>query len=307
MATTIEKQTWLVDTIRRHGRISLRELSRIWEDNSALNPDGQELSERTFHRHREEIERIFGISIRCDKRDSNRYFIDEDEGDVKGREIRSWLLSTIAVDNMLKESRDIRNRIQFEAIPSGQQYLSTLISCIRDGLKVELTYRSFSEGAPQTILFEPYFLKVFQQRWYVVGPSDKHPGDPHTYALDRVLNVRPSEEKFTFPADFDPEGYFRYSYGVFHSHSKPLRIRIRAYGSECKYLESLPLHWSQEKLETGEDWSVYGYYLCPDYDFIQELASRGSGVEVLEPEEFREMMGDFLTKAAAPYGQPRTQ
>ena len=69
MATTIEKQTWLADTIQRHGRITLRDLSRLWEDNDSLNPEGLELSERTFHRHREEIERIFGLCIKCDKRD----------------------------------------------------------------------------------------------------------------------------------------------------------------------------------------------------------------------------------------------
>ena len=136
MATTIEKQTWLVDTIQRHRKISLKDLSRIWQDNNSLNPEGCELTERTFHRHREEIERIFGISIKCDKRDMNRYYIDEDS-DVEGNEVRSWMLSTIAIDNMLNQSRDLCGRIQFENIPSGQQHLSTLISCMRDSVKVE--------------------------------------------------------------------------------------------------------------------------------------------------------------------------
>lgn len=308
MATTIEKQTWLVDTIQRHGRITLKELSRIWEDNDTLNPDALELSERTFHRHREEIERIFGVSIKCDKRDGSRYYIDEDEGDVKGREIRSWMLSTIAVDNLLNQSRDVRNRIQFEQIPSGQQYLSTLISCMRDNLKVRLTYRSFREDEPQTIVFEPYFVKVFQQRWYVVGPSDKHPGNPHTYALDRVVGVAPTSDTFSLPADFDPDTYFRYSFGVFHSDETPLRIVIRVSRWQSKYIESLPLHWSQEKL--GDDpvkpgWCLYGYHLCPNFDFIQEIASKGDNYEVLEPAEFRQQMADYLKSAASLYRKRR--
>lgn len=301
MASTIEKQTWLVDTIQRHGRISLRELSRIWEDNGTLNPDGQELSERTFHRHREDIERIFGISIKCDKRDMNRYYIDEDDSDVKGKEVRSWLLSTIAVDNMLNQSRDIRDRIQFEEIPSGRQYLSVLISCMRDNLKVLMTYRRFSEDGPETILFEPYFVKVSQQRWYVIGPSDKHPGDPHTYALDRVLSIVPTSEKFTFPGDFIPDEYFRHSFGVFHSNGKPILMTVKADRSQSKYLDSLPLHWSQKKIEESPSHSIYQYYMCPDYDLIQAMASKGAGFEVLGPEEFRDSVADFIKKAAAQY------
>lgn len=301
MASIIEKQTWLVDTVQRHGRITLPELSSIWEDNVTLNPDGQALAERTFHRHREDIERIFGISIKCDKRDMNRYYIDGDESDSKGKEVRSWLLSTIAVDNMLNQSRDLRDRIQFEEIPSGRQFLSVLISCIRDNLKVRMTYRSFSMDEPQSIVFEPYFVKVRDQRWYVIGPSDKHPGDPHTYALDRVVSIVPTAETFIYPDDFNPDEYFLYSFGIFHSKVHPMVIKVRADATQSKYLDSLPLHRSQEKTEEGDGYSIYRYFMSPDYDLIQEIASKGAGFEVLEPVEFRKTVADFIRKSAEQY------
>ena len=297
MATTIEKQTWLVDTIGRRGRISLRELSDLWQDNDALNPEGTELSARTFHRHREEIERIFGISIRCDKRDDNRYFIDnEDDAPV-----RSWLLSTIAIDNMLNQSRDLRDRIQFENIPSGQQYLSTLISCMRDGIKVLLTYHSFRGDEQYTILLEPYFVKVSRQRWYVIGPSDRHPADPHIYALDRVVGVEPTPHTFRYPSDFDPEEFFRNSYGVFHTGDKPLNIKLKVSHGQQKYTDSLPLHHSQRKVEECADYAVYTYRMCPDYDLIQEIAGKGECYEVLEPASFRSTIAAFLENASAQY------
>lgn len=300
MATTIEKQTWLVDTIQRHGRISLKDLSRIWEDNRSLNSDRCKLTERTFHRHREEIERIFGISIKCDKSDMNRYYIDE-ESDVEGCEVRSWLLSTIAIDNMLNQSRDLRSRIQFENIPSGQQYLSTLISCMRDGVKVELTYHSFWSDSEYSILLEPYFVKVSKQRWYVIGPSDMHPGDPHIYALDRVISIRPTDRKFKYPKRFDPDEFFYNSYGIFHSNDKPLDIKIKVSHNQQKYTKSLPLHHSQLLLEETDQYCIFSYRMCPDFDLIQEIAGKGDAYEVLEPQEFRKQIASFLRNATALY------
>ena len=300
MATTIEKQTWLVDTIQRHGRISLKELSRIWQDNDSLNPEGGELTERTFHRHREEIERIFGISIKCDKRDMNRYYIDE-ESDVEGTEVRSWLLSTIAIDNMLNQSRDLRGRIQFENIPSGQQYLSTLISCMRDSVKVEVTYHSFWSGDEYSIMLEPYFVKVSRQRWYVIGPSDKHPKEPRIYALDRVISIKPTDRKFRYPEGFDPEDFFYNSFGIFHSNDKPLDIRIKVSRGQQKYTRSLPLHHSQRLVEETDQYSIFSYRMCPDFDLVQEIAGKGDAYEVLEPVEFRKQIADFIKNAAALY------
>ena len=306
MATTIEKQTWLVDTIQRHRKISLKDLSRIWQDNDSLNPEGCELTERTFHRHREEIERIFGISIKCDKRDMNRYYIDEDS-DVEGSEVRSWMLSTIAIDNMLNQSRDLCGRIQFENIPSGQQHLSTLISCMRDSVKVEFTYHSFWRNEEYTIMLEPYFLKVSKQRWYVIGPSEKHPGEPRIYALDRVISINPTDKKFKYPKKFDPEEYFRNSYGIFHSEDKPLDIKLKVSQGQQKYTKSLPLHHSQQIVEETKDYCVFSYRMCPDYDLIQEIAGKGAAYEVLEPLEFRKQIAGFIRNAAALYKDVKTE
>lgn len=300
MATTIEKQTWLVDTIRRRGRITLKELSDLWEDNDSLNPEGCELTARTFHRHREEIERIFGLSIKCDKRDDNRYYIEE-EYDIDGQGVRSWLLSTIAIDNMLNQSRDIRDRIQFENIPSGQQYLSTLISCMRDSVKVEMTYRSFWSDDEYTILLDPYFVKVSKQRWYVIGTSDRHPDSPHTYALDRVVSLTPTHQTFKYPKRFDPYDYFRNSYGIFHSDEKPLQIKIKVYGEQVKYTKSLPLHHSQELIEETPDYAIFSYRMNPDFDLIQEIAGKGDRYEVLEPAEFRAEIAEYINNAAKLY------
>lgn len=82
MATSnrlLQRYVWLVDTVRRAGRITLEEINAKWAMNTSLNPDGErEIPQRTFHRHREAIQDIFGIRILCDRDGGNRYYIGEE-------------------------------------------------------------------------------------------------------------------------------------------------------------------------------------------------------------------------------------
>lgn len=298
MATTIEKQTWLVDTIGRYGRISLKDLNRFWQNNSSLNPEGAELSERTFHRHREEIARIFGLEIKCDKRDFSRYYIDDE---ITGDAVRSWLLDTISVDNMLNQSKDLRDRIQLETIPSGQNHLSLIVSAMRDSIKLKMVYHSFYKQQEENVLLEPYFVKAAEQRWYVIGPSDVHPMDPHIYCLDRIVSIEPSTEKFKYPKTFSPDDFFRDDYGVFHMDGEPLTIRLKVAKYQCNYIETLKLHHSQRKVEEHDEYNVYELRLKPNFQFMKMIASAGSDYEVLSPESLREEVAGWFRRALEHY------
>lgn len=172
---------------------------------------------------------------------------------------------------------------------------------MRDGVKVEFTYHSFWSDSEYTILLEPYFVKVSKQRWYMIGPSDKHAGDPHIYALDRVIRLKPTDKKFKYPEKFDPDDFFRNSFGIFHSDEKPMDIKIKVSKNQQKYTKSLPLHHSQRLVEETDEYCIFQYRMCRDIDLIQEIAGKGDCYEVLEPAEFRREIADFFRRAAAQY------
>ena len=50
---------------------------------------------------------------------------------------------------------------------------------MKDNVKLKVRYHSFWKDNDYDMVLEPYFVKVSQQRWYVIGPSDIHPDDPH--------------------------------------------------------------------------------------------------------------------------------
>lgn len=56
---------------------------------------------------------------------------------------RQWLLNTFAVNNLINESHKLKNRILFEHIPSGQQFLTPIIEAMLDNMTIEITYQSF--------------------------------------------------------------------------------------------------------------------------------------------------------------------
>lgn len=298
--SVISKQSWLLNTIRRRGRVNFSELNRLWQQNTELNPSQKELTYRTMHRHVEFIQDFFGITIRCDK-SFDEYYIDE-EGGVGEDAIRNWMLGTVAIDAMISENRQLSSRIQLEKIHSEQEHLQMILDAMKDSRKLELTYRSFYSGKMFTSPLEPYFVKVFKQRWYVIGVTNIDT-EPYIYALDRVVSLMPMNEKFRYPEDFSPEEYFANHFGICRSNDIVRDVKIKVWECQRKYLRSLPLHPSQQEVESNdvEDYSVFSYRLCYEFDLIDEILSKGWRYEVLEPEDLRKDIAERLRWALAPY------
>ncbi|MEG2599782.1 MAG: WYL domain-containing protein, partial [Muribaculaceae bacterium] len=122
------RYVWLVDTIYRSGRITFEAINEKWYG-SVLNESGEDLPLRTFHNHRKAIEQMFDINIECDKRNRYSYYI-ENTDDMERGGVRSWLLNTFAINNLVNESHKLKHRILFEQIPSGQHYLVPIIEAM---------------------------------------------------------------------------------------------------------------------------------------------------------------------------------
>ena len=103
-----------------------------------------------------------------------------------------------------------------------------------------------------------------------------------------MITATITSESFILPKEFSADGYFGNIYGVrVYSDMKPERVLLKVSSMQTKYFRSLPLHRSQEEVETHEDYSIFSYFLTTDYDFKQDLLSFGKEVEVLEPKGLR--------------------
>ena len=216
--------------------------------------------------------------------------------------IRNWLLNTFAVNNLINESHLLKRRILFEEIPSGRKHLTPVIEAMRDGLELELYYQSYWYEEPSTYTLQPYCIKVFKLRWYVIGFC-KERNNIRIFSLDRIQQLTTLDTKFVYPKDFDPEAYFTDYFGIMIENKNLETIRIKVYGMHVQYIRSLPLHHSQCEIKTTEDYSIFEYRMKPTLDFRQELFSRGADVEVLAPLSFREEMIQSVNKMSLLYNK----
>lgn len=297
-ANLIARYIWEVNALAkaRHG-LSLEELNEQWRDSYLY--DDKDIVRKTWWEHRNQIGVQFGIDIEFDKQ-NKRYFI-KSRNEINRPAIQEWLLDSFAVGNMLLLGKDLRGRILCEHIPSGYEYLTEIIQAMREGKCLTITYQSFWKEEAQVISLEPYFIKVFKQRWYLTARSSAHE-ELRTYALDRIQDLHISNQKFKMPKDFDAEEMYEAAYGiVIGKEEKVERIEINVYNNQAKYFRSLPLHSSQREIETSDSCSVFEYYLKPTYDFIQELLSHGPDVEVIHPNSLRQLMKQRIEEMAELY------
>lgn len=295
------RYVWLIDLINRHGYISFQEINRAWCF-SKLNKEGGNLSERTFFNHKDAILDTFGIEIQCDR--TLGYHIANGSG-LQGDGLRNWLLQSISLNNILNESSDMRDRILFEPVPSSQGYLTEIISAMRDGKMIGLTYQSFNRPEPYSFVVAPYCLKIFKQRWYMLAKSEEYER-PRIYALDRIHGMEEMEEAFELPKDFDAESFFGDYFGIIIGDGADVEdVKLKVRADQVKYYRTLPLHHSQKEVETTDEFSVFQYRIATTFDFCQEILSKGDSVEVLEPAVFRDWVAETARKMNEKYSQCR--
>lgn len=293
-ANLFKRYIWLVDLVYRSGKITFNEINSRWENNPMS--EGKSLALKTFHNHRDAIRELFEIDIECQKSFNEYYILNAD--DIKNGGIRTWLLNTFAVNNLINESHQMKRCIQFENIPSGQQFLTPIIETMRDALTMTMRYQSYHTNDAVEFEIKPYFVKVFKQRWYLVAMSDKL----RIYGLDRVLSIQPTTNKFKFPVDFDPEAYFADCYGIIKgvdAVAQIIKLRVSSY--QANYVRALPLHSTQQEKKENDQYSVFEYFIKPTFDFMQEILSMGDDVEVLSPVALRDEMVRIISNMSSKY------
>lgn len=289
----LQKYTWLIDTIRRAGKISHKDLSDKWERYKDLS-DCRPLHRATFNRWRDAIYEQFSIIIECQKVGGYLYYIANPE-DIDEDKLKKWMLDSFAVGNVIGENLSLKGRILVDEIPSGREHLTTILEAMKENHIVNITYRPFKKTQGFTFPIEPYCVKLFENRWYVLAHNIRY-DDVRLYGLDRIESVEQTQDKFKLPKGFDADEYFSTAYGiVIGTGEKPEKIKLRANRDHKHYLNSLPMHHSQRMIEDCGEYADFELYLAPTYDFVMKLLQVGSMVEVLEPAHLRRTMKGWIS------------
>ena len=297
----INRYVWLINTLMQRKSLTFKEICDLW-DRSSLT-DGKALAVRTFHQHREAIAELFGVEIVCDT-NTYKYSIAQPE-ELKNNSAQQWLFNSFAISNTIEAGRNMKDRILFEEIPSGAEFAQTVVDAMQQNRVLFVDYKPF-QGEKFELYLQPYAMRVYNQRWYVVGRF-KESGKIRNIALDRILRMEITDEEFSLPEDFDASDYYAHSVGIFVNEAiKPQRVVLRTYGVSTEYMRSVPLHHSQREIATnGNESSDFEYHLNLTPELTSKLLSKGDWLEVLEPKELREKVKEQAQAIADLYRKKR--
>ena len=295
-----QQYIWLVNTIHRYRKLTLDEINRHWIETEMS--EGLSIARSTFNRHRDAILDMFGVIIECDRKDGFRYYIYNAEV-LEEDTIQNWMLSTLSVNSMLAESRGVHERILLERIPSDGKNLHKFIEAMKSSLRIEVCYRKYgSAETKSTMILEPYFVKLFNKRWYALVKFADPDGLLFLLALDRIVSLTLTAQRFEYDKDFNPAGWFRNCYGIVRDSDVPVeKVIIRAFGKEANYLRDLPLHHSQREVDNADGYSEFELTLSPAADFWTPRVARGATIKVLQPQWLAEEIKNLHLQAARLY------
>ena len=291
ISKTYYRYIWLLNILLPGKPLTYEEIVDLWK-NDPNGGDSYPL--RTFHEHRKGIKEMFGVDVVCEKTWPYRYSL-MNAGVLDDNKPAKWLLSTSNVPKDFITYSSMKDRIMLEEVRSNPDYLKSIIKALQKNVELEIDYQKH-EGNRETFQVQPYLLKMYHRRWYLLGYVKEREEIRHL-ALDRMLEVNITKKHFTMPEDFDAKKYYANTIGVYVDHQLPIKeVKIRAYGTQVEYLRSLPLHQSQKegRAKYGE-FAEFTYKVRITPELITQLLAMGDKVEVLEPVALREEIKERIS------------
>jgi predicted DNA-binding transcriptional regulator YafY len=198
-------------------------------------------------------------------------------------------------DKLYKQQNKGKSFIHFEVndLLKGLKHIDPLHKAIIHRKAIEIVYQSFRAKAPQSIVFYPYLLKEYRNRWFLLGKNKKGKA-VMILALDRIEEFRElSAEKF-MKADFDVSNYFSDVIGVSKMpNQKPQVIMLKIMKEHAPYIITKPLHSTQKIIKEEEDGIIFSIEVIWNFELEREILGFGEQVKVLSP---RRLCGKIVSR-----------
>ena len=265
--------------------MSLKEINNHYQYSSIY--DG-EIIPRTFARYKDYIAETFPCYIDYNQ-STNQYFLKRYHQYGQDESLYNYLLSAYHIEGMSELAVKHRDKVKLLDAPTGVENVQIILEAIDKQKGIECVYYSFDRATKKQQLLIPYFLKTWEQRWYLAAEPDNHHHGISIFALERMDNIRLTEKKMLPSNDVTADEYWEGSFGVNHSDNQvPEQIVIKAYGAQAEYIRALPIHESQKELERTDEYTIFEYHIVPCFNLFQQLLWHREKLEIIEPKEMRE-------------------
>jgi predicted DNA-binding transcriptional regulator YafY len=276
---SIARYSLIIQKLKKHPS-SFAQITKYLELESEMQGYNLNTSKRTFHRDVKDILALYNIDIQFDF-SKKVYYIDYDDQPA----VLERILEAFDTFHALNLKDRLSNHIHFEKRrPQGTENLYGLLHAIKNGLQIRFTYQKYWDDQISHRHAEPYALKEFRSRWYLMA-QDLKDRRVKSFALDRLTGLEISRKTFQFPAEFQVNEHFRYCFGIISPNSpQPDEVILSFDPLQGKYIKSLPLHESQQIIADNEDELRIRLKLFITHDFYMELLSYGDNLKIIKPQ-----------------------
>ncbi|MCF6402347.1 WYL domain-containing protein [Chitinophaga filiformis] len=232
-----------------------------------------------------------------------------DEADLQGLEIAIGILeqfrslpvivqfedAILKIAASLKKNREVlehKGLIKFARATQykGAAHIPFIVDAIKGREVIRIAYQSFDRNEPKEHWVEPYHLREYQYRFYLIGKSQKAKGGTLlTFALDRIVDIWPTNKTFD-EKNFDDASYYQHAIGVTVPQGAPEQVVLSFTPLQGKYIKSQPIHPSQQIEKDNDKECRISLNVVINHELQMLLLSYGANVTILQPAHLAERM-----------------
>lgn len=295
-STQVYRTKILVETLKKHSSIHRDALIK-----EICAKETSKISLRTLQRDIKSLNEDYGIIIKLNRSTSNYSLDDEKSATIDSFLSHVEILATAElIRSNFNETNNALAYIEFEnkATISATPNFKTILEAIHQSMPISFEHFSFYHLKEENYTLKPYFLKQYQNRWYVVGETEK---GYRTFGIDRLKDIVIGTKKFKQKTE-EAMDKFRNVVGLNYIDHELQKVVLSFHLSQKPYLESLPLHHSQKAIATNskETFDIE-LIIHPNFEFKQQVLKYGSLVRIIEPRWLADEIIIELKKALKNY------
>ena len=192
-----------------------------------------------------------------------------------------------------KQERRPGKQIIFRPVSApvkGVEWLNEIYKAIEEERAITIKYYKIRTDEIKSHTLSPYILRQYNDLWYVIAwCADREL--TLVFALDRIREMKPAHVSWHMDPGFDPEQYFKYSFGITHSHDRaPEKVVFQIKKEAFYYLQVKPMHPSQRVLKETKKGCLVEIEVLISDELVMYLLGMGDTISVREPVSLRKMM-----------------
>ena len=216
----------------------------------------------------------------------------------------AWVNEIVTkINNGFEIQDDSSSIISFDSNQylKGIEHLGDLFNAINSSKAIKMVYRPFKSDHDIDLVLHPYYLKQYNNRWFLFGLNDKYKSISNM-ALDRIVSFETITLKYIKNKSINFNEYFEDIIGVtMPDKGKLAKIELLFTNEEAPYVLTKPIHGSQKKKKHDENGLIVSIEVIPNIEFEKLILSFGDKVKVVSPKKISDLFKSKYISASKLY------